>query len=217
MSTAPSPKVVLDSPASLRGAGVDARRRQPDRQRRRQALAAAGLGGTPTPIPTGSATWIDINHAISPDGKSLAFTAGPIWKVPAAGGEPSASRRPRKLCPRLVARWQVARLLVRPGNGLDLFTIAPDGGPSAGSLPALVPTSPPIFARRPLDLLSSLTAPAAETSGEYPPQVRGPGDAKAERITSDDREDAAPHPSPDGKWLCLFVLPRSHQLQRHGP
>ena len=35
----------------------------------------------------------------------------------------------------------------------------------------------------------------------------GPGDAKAERITGDDREDAAPHPSPDGKWLIYLSYP----------
>ena len=35
----------------------------------------------------------------------------------------------------------------------------------------------------------------------------GPGDAKAEQITSDDREDAAPHPSPDGKWLIYVSYP----------
>ena len=40
-------------------------------------------GGTPVPIKTGSAGWIDINHAVSPDGKTLAFTAGAIWKIPA--------------------------------------------------------------------------------------------------------------------------------------
>jgi Tol biopolymer transport system component len=35
----------------------------------------------------------------------------------------------------------------------------------------------------------------------------GPNDAQAERITSDDRDDAAPHPSPDGKWLYYLSHP----------
>jgi len=45
-------------------------------------------GGAPTLLPTGAVPWVDINHSVSPDGKWLGFTAGPIWKVSAAGGEP---------------------------------------------------------------------------------------------------------------------------------
>jgi TolB protein len=86
-------------------------------------------GGTPTPIPTGTATWIDVNHAIAPDGKSLAFTAGPIWKIPAAGGEPA---RITAASGNYVHGWspdgkRIAFASVR-GTGLDIFSITPDGG-----------------------------------------------------------------------------------------
>ena len=40
-----------------------------------------------------------------------------------------------------------------------------------------------------------------------PASGAGPGDTKAKPITSDDREDAAPHPSPDGKWLIYMSYP----------
>ena len=84
-----SPKVVLDSPHRYA-----APEWTPDST---ELIVSGGgklwrlpaTGGTPTPIPTGSTPWIDINHAVSPDGKSLAFTAGSIWKVSAAGGEPA--------------------------------------------------------------------------------------------------------------------------------
>src|SRR5205823_972986 len=35
----------------------------------------------------------------------------------------------------------------------------------------------------------------------------GPDDAQAERITRDDRVEAAPHPSPDGRWLIYLSHP----------
>lgn len=40
-----------------------------------------------------------------------------------------------------------------------------------------------------------------------PADGAGPGDAKAERVTSDAMEDWFPHPSPDGKWLVFLSFP----------
>jgi TolB protein len=40
-----------------------------------------------------------------------------------------------------------------------------------------------------------------------PADGAGPGDAKAERITSDAMEDWFPHPSPDGQWLVFLSFP----------
>ena len=42
----------------------------------------------------------------------------------------------------------------------------------------------------------------------FPPEGAGPGDAKAERITSDELEDWFPHPSPDGKWMVFLSFPK---------
>ena len=41
-----------------------------------------------------------------------------------------------------------------------------------------------------------------------PPEGAGPGDAKAERVTSDDWEDWFPHFSPDGKHMLVFSFPK---------
>jgi TolB protein len=40
-----------------------------------------------------------------------------------------------------------------------------------------------------------------------PPDGAGPGDRKAERVTSDELEDWFPHISPDGKWMLVFSFP----------
>jgi TolB protein len=42
-----------------------------------------------------------------------------------------------------------------------------------------------------------------------PADGAGPGDQKAERVTSDELEDWFPHPSPDGKWLLFLSFPKS--------
>lgn len=40
-----------------------------------------------------------------------------------------------------------------------------------------------------------------------PADGAGANDAKAERVTNDDREDWFPHPSPDGQWLLFLSFP----------
>jgi Tol biopolymer transport system component len=40
-----------------------------------------------------------------------------------------------------------------------------------------------------------------------PADGAGPGDAKAERVTSDEWEDWFPHISPNGKWMLVFAFP----------
>ena len=203
-----SPKVVLDTPHRYAapewtpdGAGLIV-----NGGGRLWLLPMAG--GTPTPIPTGSTGWIDINHAVSPDGKSLAFTSGPIWKVSAAGGEPV---RVTETAGNWVHAWspdgKSLAFSSNRGKGLDLFSIFPDGrserrlttGPPADDAPQYSPDGRWIY------FLSDRSGTRA--IWRIPASGAGASDSKAERITSDDREAAAPHPSPDGKWLFYISYP----------
>ena len=173
---------------------------------------AAASGGTPATIPTGPAAWIDINHAVSPDGKSLAFTAGSIWKVPARGGEPISITA---VGGSYVHGWSPdGKWLVfsaNRGHGLDLFRISADGlsdqrltsSPRAEDAASYSPDGHFIY------FLSDRGG--NRDIWRMPASGAGPGDGKAEQITSDDREDAAPRCSPDGKWLFfLSYPPRTH-------
>jgi hypothetical protein len=165
-------------------------------------------GGTPTPIPTGSATWIDVNHVISPDGKSLAFTAGPMWKIPAQGGEPSSVTAASG---NYVHAWspdgkRLAFSSVR-GNGLDLFSISPDGISERRLTTAARADDAPQYSPDGRWIYFVSDRAGGRDVWRIPASGAGQGDAKAERITDDDREDAAPHPSPDGKWLFYLSYP----------
>ncbi len=85
-------------------------------------------GGTPRAIATGPITGIDVNHAISPDGKTLAFTAGALWKVPIDGGRPV---RVREEMSDWVHGWspdgRKLAFSADRGHGMDIFTISADG------------------------------------------------------------------------------------------
>lgn len=53
----------------------------------------------------------------------------------------------------------------------------------------------------------------SQRSGDWdiwriPAQGAGPGDARAECVTSDELADWFPHPSPDGKWMLVFSFPK---------
>jgi hypothetical protein len=169
-------------------------------------------GGTPTPIPTGSATWIDINHAVSPDGKSMAFTAGPMRKVAGAGGEPT------NITPtwgNYVHAWSPdgTRLVFSSnrGHGLDLFSISPDGGPERQLTTNPKADDAPQYSHDGLWIYFVSDRAGTRDVWRIPSSGTGPSDGKAEQISSDDREDAAPHVSPDGKSLIyISYLPRTN-------
>jgi hypothetical protein len=165
-------------------------------------------GGTPTLIPTGSATWIDVNHAVSPDGKSVAFTAGSIWKIPVAGGEPASITATSK---NYVHAWSPdgKRLAFSSdrGKGLDLFSISPDGGSERPLTASLRADDAPRYSPDGRWIYFVSDRAGTRDIWRIPASGAGPADTKAAQITSDDREDAAPNPSPDGKWLLYLSYP----------
>jgi Tol biopolymer transport system component len=205
-----SPKVVLDSPRRFAapewtpdGAGLIVNGGG-------KLWRMPATGGVPSMIPIHS-TWIDINHALSPDGKRVAFNAYPIWTVPIEGGEPT---RVTAESGNNLHAWspdgkRVAYSSNR-GKSLDLFSIGVDGlderrlttNPGKDDAPAYTPDGRWVY------FLS-------DRSGNWdiwriPAEGGGPNDSKAERITDDDRDDALPRVSPDGQWLIYTsYLPRA--------
>ncbi len=164
--------------------------------------------GHPEAIPIPSVGWIDINHGVSPDGKTLAFTSGALLRAPVGGG---AAKKLVDADGSYFHGWSPDGKTItyssNRANNLDLYAVAGSGGAE----------------RR-------LTAdPAIDDTSEYSPDGRwvyfnsnrsgnfeiwrtpaedaGATEKPAERITFDDREDWWPHPSPDGKWLIYLSYP----------
>ena len=160
--------------------------------------------GTIEPVATGDVKGINNDHGISRDGKLIAISAGNIYTLPAAGGEPKqiTNQKPsyfHGFSPD--GKWMA--FCAQRDNNFDIYRISVEGGAE--------------------ERLTS--SPGYDDGSEYSPDGKwiyfnsnrtgswdiwrmpasgaGPGDAKAEQITSDELEDWFPHLSPDGKWLVL--------------
>jgi Tol biopolymer transport system component len=162
-------------------------------------------GGEPAHIPTDPVDRINNDHGISPDGRMLAISAGPIYLVPAAGGPP---RRVTEHAPSYFHGWSpdgrtLAYCAPRADN-FDIYAIPTAGGaerrltvhPGYDDGPDYSPDGSWIYFN-------------SDRSGSWdiwriPSAGAGPDDAQAERITDDDLEDWFPHPSPDGRWLVFL-------------
>ena len=191
----------------VRGAGVDARRQRPDRQRRRQALAAADLGGHAR-ADHDRLGGLDRHQSRGLARRQVAGLHGRgDLEDPSRWAASRRGSRPQRGITSTPGRPTASGLPFQSdrGQGLDLFSIAPDGGSERRLTTDRTPTTPPSIRPTAAGSTSSPTAPALATSGGC--RRLGPGDAKAEPITGDDREDAAPHPSPDGKWLVYLSYP----------
>jgi hypothetical protein len=203
-----SPKVVLDSPHRFAA---------PEWTPDGTSLIVNGggtlwrlpaLGGSPTPIAIARSGWIDINHSVSPDGKSLAFTSGALWKVASDGGEPvQVTANPGNYVHGWSPDGKGLMVSSNRGQGIDLFSISPESGEERR-----LTTSPRLDDAGQSSSDGRWLYFVSDRSGNreiwrIPASGEGPGGSKAERITSDDRQNASPRPSPDGKWLIYLSYP----------
>ncbi|GEM_PF-428568 len=173
-------------------------------------------GQKPQQIPTGSAGWIDVNHGISPDGKTVAFTAtsGLVLSVlPLSGGAP---RQVTPLSPSYFHGWSPdGKTLVytaNRGRGYKIFAIDLAGGAERPLAPDRNSSDSPSYS--PDGAWIYFYSHDSGTSEIWRVPSTGDG-VKAERVLGDDREDCAPRPSPDGKWLFYLSYPR--KTQGHPP
>lgn len=169
----------------------------------------AAAGGKPEAVATGAVTRINNDHGIAPDGKTFALSAGPIYVVPSAGGEP---RRITEKTPSYFHGFApdgktLAYCAQRSGN-FDLYAIAIDGGPERRLTAHPGYDDGPDYSPDGRWIYFNSDRSGSWDIWRIPAEGAGPDDAKAERITSDDREDWFPHPSPDGKWLVFVSFDR---------
>ena len=162
------------------------------------------------------------DHAPSPDGKFIAFSASSPSsrqsQVYLSNADGSNAHVMVTATPSYFHGWSpdgkyLAYVLQHPGaNGApanyDIFRIPAAGGesqqldsnPGYDDGPDYSPDGKWIYFN-------------SDRSGGWdvwriPSEGAGPGDQKAERVTSDEMEDWFPHPSPDKKWLLFLSFPK---------
>ena len=141
-------------------------------------LAAADDGRRARADRDGLVPLIDINHGISPDGKTLAFSAGgALFRTPASGGAPA---RVTAAVPSYFHAWspdgKALAYAANRGGGYDIYTIAPGGGPERRLTVDPKPDDAPAYSPDGRWIYYSPTdAPATATSWRMPALRRRPG------------------------------------------
>jgi len=171
----------------------------------------------PEKLPLDATYECNNDHGLSHDGKLLAFSAkygsSQESQVFVASSDGTKPRLLTANHPSYFHGWSpdgkwLAFVGNRDSRHFNIFRIAVDGGteqqltanPANDDGPDYSPDGNWIYIN------------SNRTGGwdiwRFPATGAGPGDAKAERITSDELEDWFPHPSPDGKWLVVLSFPK---------
>jgi TolB protein len=162
-------------------------------------------GGEPEQVSMGITKGVNNDHGISPDGKWFAISAQNVFVVPSAGGEP---RQLTQQTPSYFHGWSpdgnTLAYCAKRGDNFDIYTL-----PLAGGDEKRLTTSPgyddgPDYSPDGKWIYFNSDRSGSWDIWRMPASGAGPGDVKAERITSDDYEDWFPHPSPDGKWIVFI-------------
>ena len=205
-------------PSPLRGAGVDARRHRPDRQRRRQALAPARLGRHAHTDPDRYGDLDRHQSRCFPRRQDrLPLPPDRSGKSPPLAASRCASRQPRGTGS-TPGRPTANRSPSRPtgGRGSTSSRSSPTAVPSAGSRPALVPTTPPSIRPTALDLLP--LGPRRHSRHLANSRLRRrPGRHQGRADHQRRSRRCCPPPLARRQVAVLPFLPGSHQLQRHRP
>ncbi|MCU0981775.1 MAG: hypothetical protein MUF25_21710, partial [Pirellulaceae bacterium] len=159
----------------------------------------------PELVPTGLTQPVDINHGISPDGKTLAITTGPI-SIEAIGG--GVTLRVTPLSPSYFHGWspdgKTIVYTANRGRGYEIFATDIAGGAERPLAPDRKSSDSPSYS--PDGDWVYFHSRDSGTSDLW--RISSKGEARqAEKVFGDERENCTPRPSPDGKWLVFLSYP----------
>ncbi len=162
-------------------------------------------GGELAPVDTGEVKSVNNDHGISRDGRWFAISAGQMYVLPSSGGAPRQVTEQR---PSYFHGWSPdGKTLVycaQRDKNFDLYAIPAAGGAEKRLTTHTGYDDGPDYSPDGKWVYFNSDRSGSWDIWRIPAAGAGPDDRKAERITSDAREDWFPHPSPNGKWL-VFV------------
>ncbi len=184
-------------------------------------LPVDGANPTPELIPIDATLHLNNDHAPSPDGKLIAFSASsPASRqsqVYLSNSDGSNAHVMVKAAPSYFHGWSpdgryLAYVHQHPGPSgapanYDIFRV-----PAAGGEPEQLDTNAgyddgPDYSPNGKWIYFNSNRSGGWDIWRIPADGAGPNDAKAQQITRDAFEDWFPHPSPDGKWLLFLSFP----------
>ena len=175
-------------------------------------------GAAPEAINIDSSLRLNNDHAPSPDGKLIAFSASSPTsrdsQVYLSNADGSNAHVMVTATPSYFHGWSpdgkyLAYVLQHPGaNGAranyDIFRVPASGGESQQLDSNSGYDDGPDYSPDGKWIYFNSDRSGGWDVWRIPAEGAGPGDEKAEPVTSDEMEDWFPHPSPDRKWL-LFL------------
>lgn len=185
-------------------------------------IAVDGGGGEPEAVNFDPSLRLNNDHAPSPDGKRIAFSASSPSsrqsQVYLANADGSNAQVMVTTTPSYFHGWSpdgkyLAYVYQHPAaNGVpanyDIFRI-----PAAGGAAEQLDSNPgyddgPDYSPDGKWIYFNSDRSGGWDVWRIPAAGAGPNDQKAERVTSDEMEDWFPHPSPDSKWLLFLSFPK---------
>jgi len=181
-------------------------------------LAVDAEGAKPEKLDVGDDVRCNNDHGYTRDGQLLAFSASsrtaPGSEVYIVSADGKDRRQVTNVPPSYFHGWSPdgkwLAVVAQRNNNFDLFRIPVTGGaeqqltsdPAYDDGPDYSPDGKWIYFN------SNRAAGNNWDIWRMPADGAGPGDAKAERVTSDELEDWFPHPSPNGKILLFLTFPK---------
>ncbi len=171
-------------------------------------------------IPTGNVKGANNDHILSPDGKTIYFSAGAhLYAVPFEGGQPRrvSNEHPSATAfkyflhgvspdDKTLAYVGVSAVGDDPWGRLDLYSIPTVGGPDTRLTDTLAPDDGPEYSPdgKWIYFNSELNAKVPGHAQCYRMKPDGTG---IEQLTYDERVNWFPHVSPDGNWIVYISFP----------
>jgi len=186
-------------------------------------ISVAGTGkNEPEAIPIDPTYRLNNDHSPSPDGKLLAFSASSPGsrqsQVYVANADGTGVRLMVSAAPSYFHGWSpdgkyLALLTQHPGaNGgpanYDLFRVPVTGGEAQQLTSNNAYDDGPDYSPDGKWIYFNSDRSGGWDIWRMPADGAGDGDAKAERVTSDDLEDWFAHFSPDGRQMLVFDFPK---------
>lgn len=182
----------------------------------RFALDAAGAGqARPDPIALDARYLCNNDKGISPDGKTIAFSAtdrgsqgSQVFVADSAGSSPRLIVATQ---PSYFHAWSpdgnwLAFVGQRNGS-FNIFRVAASGGVEQRLTSAAGYDDGPDYSPDGKWIYINSRRSEKWEIWRFPAQGAGAADAQAERVTNDEWENWFPHPSPDGHWLLILSFP----------